>query len=253
MRARLLLEWDKVAAKAAYDKALLIDPSNAVAQEGLRKLPSIGSAGFVFRDLLDDGGQGPDLIVLPGNRIAAGRYEVTRGEFRRYWSAGGAKGAKEVSCRDRESVFRSSKKRSWQSPDIEQDDAHPAVCISFDQAQGYVRWLSQRSGKTYRLMTSAEFDGLAREVKGGSCSSANLADQAFNKAFDSRAGASCDDGFAGTSPVGRFGAGACPVSMTSTATYANGWPSAAVAAAPGCRRRTRSAWTPVKVSARTCR
>lgn len=202
---RAAAEWDKVAAKAAYDKALLIDPNNAVAQEGLRKLPSIGSAGFVFRDKLDDGSQGPDLVVLPGARIAAGRYEVTRGEFRRYWSAGGAKAAKEVSCRDRESVFRSSKKRGWQNPDIAQEDSHPVVCISFEQAQGFVRWLSQRSGKTYRLMTSAEFDGVAREAR-ASCGEANLADQAFNKAFDSRAGASCDDGFAGTAPVGRFGA-----------------------------------------------
>jgi serine/threonine-protein kinase PpkA len=197
--------WDKNAAKAAYDKALLIDPGNAAAQEGLRKLPSIGSAGFVFRDKLDDGSQGPDMVVLPGTRAAAGRFEVTRGEFRRYWSAGGSSAAKEVSCRDRESVFRSSKKRSWQNPDIDQDDSHPVVCLSFDQAQGYVRWLSQRSGKTYRLMTSAEFDSLAREAK-ANCGEANLADQAFNKAFDTRAGASCDDGFAGTAPVGRFGA-----------------------------------------------
>jgi serine/threonine-protein kinase PpkA len=143
--------------------------------------------------------------VLPGARIAVGRFEVSRGEFRRYWGAGGSSAAKDVSCRDRESVFRSSKKRSWQNADIEQDDSHPVVCLSFDQAQAYVRWLSQRSGKTYRLMTSAEFDTLVREAK-ASCGEANLADQAFNKAFDSRAGASCDDGFAGTSPVGRFGA-----------------------------------------------
>ena len=197
--------WDKAKAKAAYDKALALDPGNVAAQEGLRKLPSIGSAGFVFRDRLDDGSQGPELVVLPGAKLAAGRYEVTRAEFRRYWTAAG-KSTKEVSCRDRESVFRSSKKRGWQNPDIEQDDSHPAVCVSFEQASGFVRWLSQRTGKTYRLMSSAEFDGFARESRGNGCTAANLADSAFNKAFDSRSGAACDDGFAGTAPVGRFGA-----------------------------------------------
>ncbi|TDR43165.1 serine/threonine protein kinase [Tahibacter aquaticus] len=199
--------WDKAKAKAAYDKALALDPGNVAAQEGLRKLPSIGSAGFVFRDKLDDGSQGPELVVLPGTKLAAGRYEVTRAEFRRYWTAAG-KTTKEVSCRDRESVFRSSKKRGWQNPDIDQDDSHPAVCVSFEQASGFVRWLSQRTGKTYRLMSSAEFDSFARESRGNSCTAANLADSAFNKAFDSRSGATCDDGFAGTAPVGRFGASA---------------------------------------------
>lgn len=199
--------WDKAKAKSAYDKALALDPGNVAAQEGLRKLPSIGSAGYVFRDKLDDGGQGPEMVVLPGTKLAAGRYEISRGDFRRYWNGPG-KSTKEVSCRDRESVFRSSKKRSWQNPDIDQDDSHPVVCVSFEQANGYVRWLSQRSGKTYRLMTSAEFDTFARESRGNSCNAANLADSQFNKAFDSRAGASCDDGFAGTAPGGRFGASA---------------------------------------------
>lgn len=201
-------EWDKVAAQAAYDKALMIDPGNAVAQEGLRKLPSIGSAGFVFSDKLDDGAPGPEMVVLPGDRVAVGRYEVTRAEFRRYWSSGGSRESKEVSCRDRESAFRSSKKRGWQNPDIQQEDSHPVVCVSFDQAQGFARWLSQRSGKTYRLMNSAEFDSLVRGIKGSGCQSANLADQSFNKAFDSRAGAACDDGYAGTAPGGRFAAAA---------------------------------------------
>lgn len=199
--------WDKARAKSAYDKALALDPGNVAAQEGLRKLPSIGSAGYVFRDKLDDGSQGPEMVVLPGTKLAAGRYELSRGDFRRYWNAAG-KSSKEVSCRDRESVFRSSKKRGWQNPDIEQDDSHPVVCVSFEQANGYVRWLSQRTGKTYRLMTSAEFDTFARESRGNSCTAANLADSQYNKAFDSRAGAACDDGFAGTAPGGRFGASA---------------------------------------------
>lgn len=207
---RAAADWDKAAAKAAYDKALAMDPNNAAAQEGLRKLPSIGAPGFVFRDRMGEA-QGPEMIVLPGGRIAVGRFEVTRGEFARYWSNGGSGAAKEVSCRDRESVFRSSKKRGWQNPDISQDDSHPAVCISFDQASGYARWLSQRSGKTYRLMNSAEFDSLVREARGNACTAANLADAQFNKAFDTRSGASCDDGFAGSAPVGRYGATASGV------------------------------------------
>ncbi|UXI70645.1 SUMF1/EgtB/PvdO family nonheme iron enzyme [Tahibacter amnicola] len=205
---RAAAAWDKEAAQAAYEKALAIDPKNAVAQEGLKKLPSIGSAGFVFRDRLDDGGSGPELVVLPGAKVAAGRYEVTRGEFRRWWTAAGAKvfGAKEPSCRDRESFFRSSKKRNWQNADVQQEDNHPVVCVSWDQAVAFTQWLSQRSGHTYRLLTNAEWDALSRDAKPASCSTANLADAAFNSTFEARSGAACEDGFAGTSPVGRYGA-----------------------------------------------
>ncbi|HVJ61387.1 MAG TPA: protein kinase [Tahibacter sp.] len=198
--------WDKEGAKAAYDKALAIDPKNAVAQEGLRKLPSIGSAGYVFRDRAGDGAQGPDLVVLPGQKLAAGRTEVTRGEFKRYWAAAGSRAfaGKEPSCRDRESFFRSSRKRTWQNADITQDDSHPVVCVSWDEAAGYARWLSEQTGRTYRLLSNAEFDQLAREAGAGACTSANLADAAFNKSYDTRTGASCDDGYAASSPVGKF-------------------------------------------------
>lgn len=198
--------WDKEAAKAAYDKALAIDPKNAVAQEGLRKLPSIGSAGYVFRDRGDDGAQGPELVVLPGAKIAAGRTEITRGEFRRYWAAAGSRAfaGKEPSCRDRESFFRSSRKRTWQAPDVTQDDSHPVVCVSWDEAAGYARWLSEQTGRTYRLASNAEFDQLAREAGTAGCTGANLADAAFNKAYDTKSGASCDDGHAATSPAGKF-------------------------------------------------
>ncbi|MDC8011973.1 bifunctional serine/threonine-protein kinase/formylglycine-generating enzyme family protein [Tahibacter soli] len=198
--------WDKEGAKAAYDKALAIDPKNAVAQEGLRKLPSIGSAGYVFRDRAGDGAQGPELVVLPGAKIAAGRTEVTRGEFKRYWAAAGSRAfaGKEPSCRDRESFFRSSRKRTWQAADITQDDSHPVVCVSWDEAAGYARWLSEQTGRTYRLLSNAEFDQLAREVGSGGCTGANLADASFNKAYDTRTGASCDDGYAATSPAGKF-------------------------------------------------
>ena len=196
--------WDKAAAKAAYEKALQLDPNSAAARDGLKFSATIGEPGFVFRDKLADGAQGPDLVILDG-KLAMGRHDITRAEFRRFWSSGGAAAfsGKEPSCRDRESIFRSSKKRGWENPDIAQDDNHPVVCISWAEAAAYAQWLSKQTGKHYRLPSPAEFDRAARKAGGGECK-ANLADASFKRQFDSRSGSDCDDGFAATSPVGKF-------------------------------------------------
>jgi len=162
----------------------------------------------VFRDKLGDGAQAPALIILPGAKVAMARHPVTRAEFRRYWdSAGRAEfSGKDLSCRDRESIFRSSKKRSWENPDIVQDDSHPAVCVGWREAAGYAQWLSKQTGKRYRLPSAAEFDEVAAKAPAAGCGSANLADAAFNRQYDSRDGAACDDGFAATSPVEHYAA-----------------------------------------------
>ncbi len=195
---------DKAAAKAAYEKAQQLDPENEAAKEGLKYVATIGEPGFVFHDKAGDG-QGPDLIIV-NQKFAMARHDVTRAEFRRFWNAAGKSQFPEgsISCRDRESVFRSSKKRGWENPDIAQDDSHPVVCVNWAEAAAYALWLSKLTGQHYRLATPAEFDEVARKAAGGACKS-NLADASFNKKFDSRDGSECDDGFAGTSPVGHFG------------------------------------------------
>ena len=195
---------DKAGAKAAFEKAQQLDPDSEAAREGLKYVATIGEPGFTFRDRLGDG-QGPEMVVID-SRTAMAKHDVTRGEFRRFWNSGGkAQFENEsISCRDRESVFRSSKKRGWENPDVAQDDSHPVVCVSWGEAAAYAQWLSKQTGKHYRLMTAAEFDSVARKAPGGACKS-NLADVSFDKKFDSRDGGDCDDGFAGTSPVGHFG------------------------------------------------
>lgn len=201
-------KWDKAAAKSAYELALQIEPDSQAARDGLKFVATIGEPGFVFHDKLGDAAQAPVMVVLPGAKVAMARHPVTRAEFRRYWdNAGRAEfSGKDLSCRDRESIFRSSKKRSWENPDIPQDDSHPAVCIGWREAAGYAQWLGKQTGKRYRLPSAAEFDEVASKAPAASCATANLADAAFNRQYDSRDGAACDDGFAATSPVEHYAA-----------------------------------------------
>ena len=196
--------WDKAGAKAAYEKALQRDPGNAAARDGLKLVASIGMPGYAFADKFADGSAGPPMLIVDA-RMAMARHDVTRGEFRRFWDAAGRTefAGKAPSCRDRESIFRSSRDRGWQNPGIEQDDSHPVVCIDWHEAAAYAQWLSKQTGKAYRLPSPSEFDEIAHRAGGGACK-ANLADVSYNKRFDSRDGSNCDDGYAATSPVGKF-------------------------------------------------
>lgn len=89
--------------------------------------------------------------------LGAMRTEVTRAEYAAFTSATGRPAAR---CRNRLAPI-SIKKRSWDDPGYSQSGNHPVACVSYDDAQAYARWLSQRSGQAYRLPTLAEWSPLA--------------------------------------------------------------------------------------------
>ena len=117
--------------------------------------------GEVFRDCADC----PEMVVLAGGRLALGRYEVTVGEYRAFASATGGdadSGCDTLSGGD-----------SRQDPGFRQTDQHPVTCVSWDDAQEYVSWLSGTTGATYRLPTEEEWDRAAAGTPEGSgCGSA---------------------------------------------------------------------------------
>ncbi len=130
--------------------------------------------GAVFRDC----DVCPEMVVMPDGRLALGRYEVTVGEYGAFAAAtGGGAGAGCITVGDGD---------SWRDPGFPQTDRHPVTCVSWDDAQAYVSWLSGQAGATYRLPTETEWDRAAAGSQRG-----------------------CDYGrtdIFGTCPVGSYGA-----------------------------------------------
>ena len=107
-------------------------------------------AGDVFLDC----GACPEMVVLAGGGLAMGRFEVTVGEYRAFASAtgGGAGGG----C-----ITYGGDGDSWRNPGFSQTDHHPVMCVSWDDAQEYLSWLSRTTGATYRLPTESEWERAA--------------------------------------------------------------------------------------------
>jgi len=139
-------------------------------------------SGVAFRDCPDC----PEMVVAPAGKFtmgspaseegrfasetqvsvsiaapfAAGRLAVTRGEFAAFVKATGHKA--EGCYTWTGSDWKRQADKSWRSVGFAQDDRHPVVCVSWHDAKAYVAWLSNRTGKAYRLLSEAEHEYVTR-------------------------------------------------------------------------------------------
>ena len=149
--------------------------------------------------------EGPVHRVTVSVPIAVGVYEVTRREWGRFVSETGY--APVGSCWTYESGARKNRTgRGWRNPGFSQGEGHPAVCVSWEDAQEYVRWLSRETGSEYRLLSESEWEYVARggttgPFHYGSTISAEQANHDGNAVFGGgRKGRYRE----GTSPVGGY-------------------------------------------------
>ena len=166
------------------------------------RVDGLVAAGSEWRDA-----GGPALRLVPpriGTSIQPRplyvmRDEVSRAEFAAFAKGSGREAAR---CRNRLSPLRLFDRRDWRDPGFAQTEAEPVICVSLDDATAYARWLSARTGKTYRLPTRAEWRHFALPAsRANACAQGNVLDRAAAAASARHA---CSDGYAQTSPTGRF-------------------------------------------------
>lgn len=128
----------------------------------------VPDAGQTFRDKLKTGGDGPLMVVIPAGRFvmgsppeepkrsndegpqhevriaepfAMGVYAVTFDEYDRFCDSTGRDKPGDV---------------GWGRAD------RPVINVSWDDAKAYATWLSEQTGRTYRLPSEAEWEYACR-------------------------------------------------------------------------------------------
>lgn len=150
------------------------------------------SAELVFADRLFGGGVGPTMVVIPAGRFvmgspddepgryqdesprhevtisrpfALGQREVTVAEFEAFINATGyitdAEYAFGSRYRDPEGdEWIGNEELNWRFDHLGKPSRpdNPVVHVSWHDANGYVNWLSEKTGRHYRLPSEAEFE-----------------------------------------------------------------------------------------------
>ena len=191
----------------------------------------------------------PDMIIVPAGSVTIGshadsmarrqrerprqraeipqpfamaRTEVTLGQYRTFVLATGhhtvppvRDGKPLMGCNYFDGAgYGFVARHSWEDPGYAQHEDDPVVCVSWRDADRYAAWLSKKTGRSYRVPSTVEFEyalraGADTPFFWGSdpdmaCEFANIGDQTFGRVYPERDRFACNDRYVYTAPVGRF-------------------------------------------------
>ncbi len=185
-----------------------------------------------FRDQLANGQPGPEMVLIPPGKFlmgspetekgrtnsekqhevtiskpfAIGKYQVTNAQYRLF----------RPQHNSGNYAFRPQHGSGKYEGLSLNDDEQPVVRVSWQDAAAYCAWLSEQTGKSYRLATEAEWEYACRAGTATSrywgddpdqaCQYANVHDLTSKRRFSDLTWTNhnCDNGYAVTAPVGQF-------------------------------------------------
>src|SRR5262249_50791786 len=112
--------------------------------------------------------EGPRHRVTLTRPFYLGVYPVAVGQFRLFVEETGHQTEAERDgtgslCWDAvRNDWRPDPRCTRRRPGFDQTDQHPVVCVSWNDAVAFTRWLSEREGRAFRLATEAEWEYAAR-------------------------------------------------------------------------------------------
>lgn len=196
---------------------------------------SIPAGNFVMGSPTTELGRGNDEAphtVTIERAFAVGKFEVSRGEYASFVEATGRGTGEGCYIRTEAPTsyiakptadgslpgWRQDAALGWHDPGFPQADDHPVVCVSWQDAQAYTVWLSEKTSESYRLLSDAEWEYAARagtttarhwgESATEGCGHANGADLSLQPEYPNWPIVTCEDGYVYTAAVGSLTANA---------------------------------------------
>jgi len=109
----------------------------------------------------------PRRIYLDGYWM--GKYEVTVEQFRVFVKTKSYKTQTETETRGyliAGDEWGGKLNHDWKNPGFKQEDNHPVVYVSWNDAAAYCKWLSVKKGLNFKLPTDDQWEKAARGIKG---------------------------------------------------------------------------------------
>jgi formylglycine-generating enzyme len=164
----------------------------------------------------------PVHLVTISQPFYLGKYEVTKGQFKKFVEEAKYKTDAEKDGKggfgysgDKDKSFVQRPAFTWRDWGVEESDTSPVVNVSYNDAVAFCKWLSKKEGKEYRLPTEAEWEyacragTVSRYYNGDDPEDltkiANVWDAAAKEKLPQFSNyLSSSDGWAFASPVGQF-------------------------------------------------